>query len=76
MAYSVSLVSSAQCTLICRGMLNPGAVLCLQVQDVLGLPSAEASTMSAFVQSFLHDVVASVDPFGYVAEGIQQVCCR
>jgi hypothetical protein len=40
---------------------------------VLGLPPAEASSISAFVQQFLHDVVTAVDPFGYYAEGIQQV---
>lgn len=44
------------------------------VSDVLGLPPADASNMSAFVQQFLADVIASVDPFGMVAQEIQQVC--
>jgi len=43
------------------------------VSDVLGLPPADASNMSAFVQQFLADVIASVDPFGMVAQEIQQV---
>ena len=43
------------------------------VSDVLGLPPADASNMSAFVQQFLADVIASVDPFGTVAHEIQQV---
>jgi hypothetical protein len=29
--------------------------------------------MSAFVQQFLYDVATTVDPFGYVADGIRQV---
>lgn len=45
----------------------------VQVQDVLGLPAAEGAGMTAFVQQFLHDVATTVDPWGYVAEGIQQV---
>lgn len=45
------------------------------VSDVLGLPPADASNMSAFVQQFLADVVAAVDPFGTVAQEIQQVWC-
>jgi hypothetical protein len=47
-----------------------------QVQDVLGLQATEGSGMSAFVQQFLHDVATSVDPWGTVAEGIQQVSSR
>ena len=42
------------------------------VSDVLGLPPADASNMSAFVQQFLADVVAAVDPFGTAAQEIQQ----
>ena len=37
------------------------------------MPAAEGSTVSAFVQQFLHDVTTTVDPWGTVAEGIQQV---
>jgi hypothetical protein len=43
------------------------------VSDLLGLPPADASNMSAFVQQFLADVIATVDPFGTVAQDIQQV---
>jgi brefeldin A-inhibited guanine nucleotide-exchange protein len=42
------------------------------VSDLLGLPPADASNMSAFVQQFLADVIATVDPFGTVAQDIQQ----
>lgn len=45
----------------------------IMVSDLLGLPPADASNMSAFVQQFLADVVATVDPFGTVAQGIQEV---
>jgi len=41
------------------------------VSDVLGLFPAEASSMSAFVQSFLAEVASAVDPFGTAAEGLQ-----
>ncbi|EFN54845.1 hypothetical protein CHLNCDRAFT_35815 [Chlorella variabilis] len=34
------------------------------VSDLLGLPPADASNMSAFVQQFLYDVITTVDPFG------------
>jgi len=44
----------------------------LAVVGALGLPPAEASSVSAFVQSFLHEVVTSVDPFGTYAAGVQQ----
>lgn len=43
-----------------------------QVADVLGMPPAETSSLSASVQQFLTDVVASVDPFGTHARGVQQ----
>ena len=43
----------------------------MTVSDVLGLPPADASSMSAFVQQFLHDVATAVDPFGTFAEGVQ-----
>lgn len=43
----------------------------IAVTDVLGLPPADASSMSAFVQQFLHDVASAVDPFGTFAEGVQ-----
>ncbi|KAK9829453.1 hypothetical protein WJX72_005963 [[Myrmecia] bisecta] len=45
----------------------------IMVSDVLGLPSTDSSSMSAFVQAFLHEVVTAVDAatFGYRAEGIQ-----
>jgi hypothetical protein len=43
------------------------------VSDLLGLPPADASNMSAFVQQFLYDVITTVDPFGTVALEIQQV---
>lgn len=45
----------------------------IMVSDLLGLPPADASNMSAFVQQFLADVVATVDPFGTVAQHIQEV---
>lgn len=44
----------------------------IMVSDLLGLPPADASNMSAFVQQFLADVVATVDPFGTVAQHIQE----
>lgn len=44
----------------------------LHVSDVLGLPPADASSMSAFVQQFLHDVAVSVDVLGYHAAEVQQ----
>lgn len=43
----------------------------LAVSDVLGLPPADDSSMSAFVQQFLYDVASTVDPFGTATEGIQ-----
>ena len=43
------------------------------VSDLLGLPPADASNMSAFVQQFLSDVISVVDPFGTVAQVVQQV---
>jgi len=43
----------------------------MAVADVLGLPPADSSSMSVFVQQFLHDVASAVDPFGTVAEGVQ-----
>ena len=43
----------------------------MAVADVLGLPPADASSMSAFVQQFLLDVASSMDPFGTMAEGVQ-----
>jgi hypothetical protein len=45
----------------------------IAVSDLLGLPPADASNMSAFVQQFLYDVITTVDPFGTVAQGIQEV---
>ncbi|KAL3151970.1 hypothetical protein ABBQ32_001093 [Trebouxia sp. C0010 RCD-2024] len=42
------------------------------VSDVLGLPPVDTSSVSAFVQSFLHEVVASADVFGIYQEGVQQ----
>ena len=48
----------------------------IMVSDLLGLPPADSSTMSAFVQQFLHDVVVSVDILGYHAAGVQQVGLR
>ncbi|KFM23662.1 Brefeldin A-inhibited guanine nucleotide-exchange protein 2 [Auxenochlorella protothecoides] len=44
----------------------------IMVADVLGMPPAETSSLSASVQQFLTDVVASVDPFGTHARGVQQ----
>ncbi|PSC72251.1 brefeldin A-inhibited guanine nucleotide-exchange 2-like [Micractinium conductrix] len=44
----------------------------IMVSDLLGLPPADASNMSAFVQQFLADVVATVDPFGTVTQAIQE----
>jgi brefeldin A-inhibited guanine nucleotide-exchange protein len=43
----------------------------MAVADVLGLPPADSSSMSVFVQQFLHDVASAVDPFGTFAEGVQ-----
>ncbi|KAL4543975.1 hypothetical protein Ndes2437B_g01778 [Nannochloris sp. 'desiccata'] len=43
----------------------------MAVADVLGLPPADSSSMSLFVQQFLHDVASAVDPFGTFAEGVQ-----
>ncbi|KAL0051487.1 hypothetical protein WJX82_008426 [Trebouxia sp. C0006] len=42
------------------------------VSDVLGLPPVDTSSVSAFVQSFLHEVVTSADVFGIYMEGVQQ----
>ncbi|DBA82002.1 TPA: hypothetical protein ACH3X1_007704 [Trebouxia sp. C0004] len=42
------------------------------VSDVLGLPPVDTSSLSAFVQSFLHEVVTSADVFGIYMEGVQQ----
>ncbi|KAL0026445.1 hypothetical protein WJX79_010345 [Trebouxia sp. C0005] len=38
------------------------------VSDVLGLPPVDTSSVSAFVQSFLHEVVTSADVFGIYME--------
>lgn len=44
----------------------------IQVADALGLPPADASNMSAFVQQFLHDVVAAVDPWGSLSKDVSK----
>jgi len=44
----------------------------IQVADALGLPPADASNMSAFVQQFLHDVVAAVDPWGSLTKDVSK----
>ncbi|KAK2077578.1 hypothetical protein QBZ16_004423 [Prototheca wickerhamii] len=44
----------------------------IMVADVLGLPPAESSSLSAGVQQFLTDVVASVDPFGTHARSVAE----